>query len=179
MSESGKILVAFFSRRGLNYVRGDIVDLPVGNTEVVAEKLKKLTGGELFQIRTHDYPADYTACTEQAKREFKDKARPPVLDKVANMAAFRAVLLGYPNWWGTMPMAVHTFLEQYDFSGKRIAPFCTHEGSGLGRSEKDLAKLCHGAEILPGLAVPGHAVAGADAELRAWLVRLGLEARGR
>ena len=72
-----------------------------------------------------------------------------------------------------MPMAVHTFLEQYDFTGKRVAPFCTHEGSGMGRSEKDLAKLCPGAEILSGLAIPGHAVAGAGTEIRAWLKKLG------
>ena len=173
MNEQNAVLIAFFSRKGLNYVRGDIVDLPVGNTEVVAEKLRGLTGGELFRIRTHDYPLDYTACTEQAKQELQSKARPPVLDKVADMAAFRTVLLGYPNWWGTMPMAVHTFLEQYDFTGKRVAPFCTHEGSGMGRSEKDLAELCPGAKILPGLAIPGHAVAGADAEIRAWLKNLG------
>ncbi|MBQ4492589.1 MAG: NAD(P)H-dependent oxidoreductase [Deltaproteobacteria bacterium] len=173
MNEPGTILIAYFSRQGFNYVRGSIVNLPKGNTEVVAEKLRSLTGGELFQICTHDYPADYTACTEQAKQELKDKARPPVLDKLANMDSFRTVLLGYPNWWGTMPMAVHTFLEQYDFTGKRVAPFCTHEGSGMGRSEKDLTKLCPGAEILPGLTIPGHAVAGADTEIRAWLKKLG------
>ena len=173
MNEQNEVLIAFFSRKGLNYVRGGIVDLPVGNTEVMAEKLRGLTGGELFRIRTPDYPLDYTACTEQAKQELQSKARPPVLDKVADMAAFRTVLLGYPNWWGTMPMAVQSFLEQYDFSGKRIAPFCTHEGSGLGRSEKDLALLCPGAELLPGLAIPGHAAAEADAGLRAWLKKLG------
>ena len=163
------ILIAFFSRPGRNYVQGDIVSLTVGNTEVLAQKLQALTGGTLFRIATHAYPEDYTRCTEVAKQELRDNARPPVMGTPPDMAAFHAVLLGYPNWWGTMPMAVHTFLEQQDFTGKRIAPFCTHEGSGLGRSVKDIAKLCPGATLLSGLAVPGHAVADADGALRDWL----------
>ncbi|MBO4301155.1 MAG: flavodoxin [Desulfovibrio sp.] len=164
-----QILIAYFSRPGLNYVQGNIVSLPVGNTEVAAKKIQVLTNGKLFHIATHAYPEDYTRCTEVAKQELRDNARPHVTETVTDMDAFSSVLLGYPNWWGTMPMAVHTFLEQYDFTGKRIAPFCTHEGSGMGRSVSDIAKLCPGADVLPGCAIPGHAVAEADDALRNWL----------
>ena len=165
----GPILIAYFSRPGWNYVQGNIINLPVGNTETAARKLQALTGGALFRIATHPYPEDYTRCTEVARQELRDNARPPVTGTVADMAAFGTILLGYPNWWGTMPMAVHTFLEQYNFAGKRIAPFCTHEGSGMGRSARDIARLCPGAEVLPGLAIYGYAVADADESLRGWL----------
>ncbi len=163
------ILIAFFSRPGQNYVRGSIINLPVGNTEVAAKKIQILTGGELFRITTHAYPDDYTRCTEVAKVELQGNERPVLTKMVDNMAGFDTILLGYPNWWGTMPMAVFSFLEQYDFSGKRIAPFCTHEGSGLGRSVKDISNLCPGAEVLSGCALPGHSVADADKTLHDWL----------
>ncbi len=163
------MLIAFFSRPGENYVGDSVINLPVGNTEVAAKKIQMLTGGELFRIATHAYPDDYTRCTEVAKVELEGNKRPVLTQKVDNMEAFDTILLGYPNWWGTMPMAVFSFLEQYDFSGKRIAPFCTHEGSGLGSSAKDIFKLCPGAEVLSGCALPGHSVANSDNTLRAWL----------
>jgi flavodoxin len=86
-------------------------------------------------------------------------------DKVADLDAYNAIYLGYPNWWGTMPMAVFTFLESYDFSGKTIVPYCTHEGSGLGRSEPDIKKLCPTARVLSGLAIKGGTVGRADSDV--------------
>ena len=171
MSDTG-LLIVYFSRAGQNYVKGTIKELSVGNTEVVARKLQACTQAALFTIVTHPYPEDYTRCTEVAKQELRDNIRPPVRDRVQDMSLYTTILLGYPNWWGTMPMAVHTFLEQYDFRGKRIAPFCTHEGSGLGRSVQDIHRLCPGADVLPGLALPGHAVTSADASLQAWLTSI-------
>lgn len=85
------------------------------------------------------------------------------------MASYNTIFLGYPNWWGTMPMAVFTFFEQYNFSGKRIAPFCTHEGSGLGSSERDIKNLCPGAIVVPGLAIRGGEVGQADRLIKEWL----------
>ena len=160
-----KILIAYYSRRGENYVGGTIVDIPVGNTEVMAQKIAELTGGDLFRIDTVEaYPADYTECTHVARKELKMNARPELTGKVDDMARYDTVFLGYPNWWGTMPMGVHTFLESYDFTGKTIVPFCTHEGSGMGHSVADIRKLCPGATVLDGRAIRGSSVQYADAD---------------
>ena len=172
MTETG-ILIAYFSHPGQNYVNGDIVDLAVGNTEVAAKKLAAIAGGRLFHIeQAETYPEDYHELTEVAKKELRAGARPPVKKPLPDMGEVTYLLLGYPNWWGTMPMTVWTFLESLDTSGKKIAPFCTNEGSGMGRSEKDLRALCPGAEVLPGLSITGHKVADADALLRAWAARI-------
>lgn len=171
----GKILIAYYSRKGQNYVSGAIKDLKVGNTAVAAEMLGALTGGDLFEINTvAAYPVDYTEATEVARKELRAGARPALKAQVAGMEDYDTVILGYPNWWGTMPMAVYTFLEVHDFSGKKILPFCTHEGSGLGRSEKEIAKLCPGAEVLKGLAIHGTGVSGAKKDLEKWLKQLGV-----
>jgi flavodoxin len=163
-------LIAYYSRKGNNYVGGRIVNLPVGNTEVIAKKIKGITGGELFEINTiKPYPADYTETTNVARDELHKNARPELTDFVKNMADYDVIYLGYPNWWGTFPMAVFTFLESYDFTGKKIVPFCTHEGSGIGNSQRDIKKLCPTAEVLPGIAIRGGSVAGADNLVKNWL----------
>lgn len=160
------ILIAYYSRRGQNYVGGNIKDLPIGNTEIVAQKIEKLTDGDMFRIDTvKQYPVDYTACTEVAQRELNENARPRLADKVDDMEQYDTVYLGYPNWWGTMPMAVHTFLEAYDFTGKTIVPFCTHEGSGMGRSVADIRQLCPTAIVLDGMAIRGGNASQADREV--------------
>jgi len=168
-----KCLIAYFSRKGNNYVSGRIVNLPVGNTEVAAGLIRDLTNGDLFRIEAvNAYPADYTKTTEVAQQELHTNARPKLTGHVENMADYAVIFLGYPDWWGTMPMAVWTFMEEYDFSGKTIIPFCTHEGSGLGHSEKDLAKLCPNAHVLKGLAIRESRVASAQKEVAEWLHQL-------
>ena len=165
-----RTLIAYFSRKGRNYLDGAIVDLPVGNTEVAARMIQTLAGGDLFHIDTlKGYPADYTKATEVAQRELSQNARPALAGQVASLDGYDVVCLGYPNWWGTMPMAVWTFLEAHDFAGKTILPFCTHEGSGLGQSERDIRKLCPGARVLRGLAIRGGSVAKAGTAIAAWL----------
>jgi len=164
------ILIAYYSRAGENYGAGGIVNLEVGNTEVVADKIAEITDGKLFKIDTvKSYPEDYTRTTEVAKDELKKNARPELLSYPENINEYDTIYLGYPNWWGTMPMAVWTFLERYDFSGKTIIPFCTHEGSGLGSSVKDIKKLCPDAIIASGIAIRGSQVKSADADIRKWL----------
>jgi flavodoxin len=172
---ASKSLIAFYSRKGNNYgAGGSIVNLPVGNTEVIAGKIRALTGADLFRIDTvKPYPEDYMETTEVAKEEKRSNARPALNAKLENIGDYDVIYLGYPNWWGTMPMAVWTFLESYDFAGKTIVPYCTNEGSGLGGSEGDIKRLCPKSKVLPGLALTGHTVGGADKEVAAWLKRSG------
>jgi flavodoxin len=168
-------LIVYFSRRGNNYVGGAIVNLAVGNTEVIAKKIKELTGSSTFKIETvKTYPDDYTETTEVAKAEKKKNARPELTAAVADMNSYDVIYLGYPNWWGTMPMAVFSFLEAHDFSAKTIVPFCTHEGSGMGVSERDLKRLCPNSRVLTGLAIVGGTVEKADRPVRDWLEALHL-----
>ena len=123
MAATTKSLIAFFSRKGNNYVDSRIVNLPIGNTEVAAQMIQKLAGGDLFRIETvKDYPSDYEETTDVARQELRQKARPELAGRMDKMADYTVIFLGYPNWWGTMPMAVFTFLEAYDFSGKTIIP---------------------------------------------------------
>ena len=148
------VLIAYFSRAGNNYVNGQIVNLLVGNTEYAAKMIQGMTGGELFVINPiHTYSEDYTTCTEEAKQELQADARPKLMDSLKSIDEFETIVLCYPNWWGTMPMPVWTFLEGHDFSGKTILPICTHEGGGMGASERDIKKLCAHATIGKGLAI--------------------------
>lgn len=175
MAAATKNLIAYFSRKGNNYVGGRIVNLPIGNTEVAAGMIKKLTGGDLFRIDTvKDYPEDYDETTDVARQELRQNARPELAGRVEKMGDYAVVFLGYPNWWGTMPMAVYTFLEAHDLADKTIVPFCTHEGSGMGHSESDIRKLCPGATVLKGLAITGGRVRNAANEIAAWLHGLGV-----
>jgi flavodoxin len=166
----GKTLIAYFSRKGANYVNGSIVNLQVGNTEAAAKMAQEAVGGDLFEIKTvKTYPADYTETTKVAQTELRQNARPELAAHVENMDEYDTIILGYPNWWGTMPMAVYTFLEEYDFTGKTILPYCTHEGSGLSGSERDIKRLCPTANVEKGLAIHGGSVNSAAGKIKSWL----------
>ena len=168
--KNSKSLIAYFSRKGSNYVGGSIVNLPIGNTEVVANEIQELAGSDMFEIKTvKSYPKDYTETTNVAKEELRENARPELIEKVDDIDSYDVIYIGYPNWWGTMPMAVYTFLESYDFSGKTIIPYCTHEGSGMGSSERDIKKLCPNAKVLSGLAIKGSNVKSAASTIKSWL----------
>lgn len=169
------ILVAYFSRKGQNYVNGKIVNLSIGNTEVVANMIQKITGSGIFQIESvKTYPADYTEATEVAKAELNANARPELTTHVENMDSCDVIFLGYPIWWGTFPAPVRTFLSEYDFSGKTIVPFCTHEGSGLGHSEQNIKKLCPKAKVLNGIAIHGADAGSANTKISEWLKKINI-----
>jgi flavodoxin len=173
-----KCLIAYYSRRGENYVGGDIVDLPVGNTEIAAGMVHAATGGDLVRIETVDaYPRDYHETTEVAREELRRNARPGLRDLPEDIDGYGVVFLGFPNWWGTPPMAVFTFLESYDFTGKTIVPFCTHEGSGMGRSESDIRRACPGSNVLEGLAITGGSVTHSESDVRRWIEFTGADVR--
>lgn len=150
--ESRKTLVVFFSRTGENYAVGYIKK---GNTHIIAEMIAEETDGTLFQVEPlKAYPANYTKCTEVAKQEMESKARPAIKGDVA-VEDYDVIYIGYPTWWGDMPMPVYTFIEKHNWQGKTVVPFCTHEGSGLSDTENKLKKACEGATILKGLAILG------------------------
>ena len=165
-----KNLIVYYSRKGQNYWNGSIRKLAKGNTEIIAEMIQQAVGGDLFEVDTvKAYPEDYYACIEEAKQELIAQARPELKGYAENLEDYDTIFLGYPNWWGTMPMAMCTFLEHYDFAGKTVVPFCTNEGSGMGSSEKDVRKLCPGAAVLSGLAIHGAEAAQAKGKVEAWL----------
>ena len=147
-----KILVAVFSRADENYSVGIIEK---GNTMVLAEMIAEKTGGELFEIKpAKPYPKDYKTTTEIAKREQNENARPALLND-KDISGYDTIFLGYPNWWGDMPMIIYTFLESHDFSGKTVIPFCTHGGSGLSGTEGTLRRILSNSRLMKGLGVNG------------------------
>lgn len=166
-------LIAYFSRADENYFSGALRTIPVGNTEVVVGLLEELTEADRFKIDPmQPYSADYNECIAEAQADQRRDARPELREYPDSLDEYDTIYLGYPNYWGTMPMAVFTFLERFDFSGKTICPFCTHEGSGMGRSEADIRRLCPGATVLPGLAIHGSSAAKAGTALEKWLKQL-------
>ena len=163
-------IIVYYSRRGENYVSGTIQTLAVGNTEAVARRLAALTGAELFQlVPCQPYYDQYDVCIQQAQDDQRRNARPALEALPERLDGYDTIYLGYPNYWGTMPMCVFTFLEAFDFTGKTILPFCTHEGSGLGHSEDDIRRLCPGANVKRGLAIHGSSVCREERALEAWI----------
>lgn len=163
-------LIAFYSRAGENYFGGAHRRISIGNTEKAAEMLADITGGELYKIeQAQPYSDDYDTCTAEAKADLQANVHPEVLNLPDDLDAYDEIYLGYPNYWGTMPMAVYTFLENYDFTGKTIHPFCTHEGSGLSHTAQDIQKAAPGAVVTKGLAIHGSSVDRADSALREWV----------
>lgn len=163
-------LVAFYSRADENYVNGIIKELDVGNTEVAAGIIQELTDAKMFKIeQMQSYSRDYNECIAQAQADQKRNARPDLKSYLETIEDYDTIYLGFPNYWGTMPMAVFTFLERYDFSGKIIKPFCTHEGSGMGSSITDIKNLCSGAKIEEGLAIRGGSVKKSKKEIEKWI----------
>ena len=154
-----KKLIVFYSRAGENYVNGMIKMLDIGNTEIAADIIKELTDADVFRIeQIQAYSNDYNECIAQAQSDQKRDARPELKAYPDSIDEYDTIYLGFPNYWSTMPMAVFTFLEHFDFNGKTIKPFCTHEGSGMGSSIRDIKKLCPTAKVEEGLAIHGSSV---------------------
>ena len=170
-----KTLIAYFSRADENYFGGAMRYVKVGNTEIVCGLTQELIEADTFKIEMKDpYSPVYMTCIEEAKRDLRAKARPELTSMPASIDEYDTVVLAYPNYWGTMPMAVFTFLENFDFSGKTILPLCTNEGSGMGGSERDIRRTCPGADVKGGLSVTGNQAANSRASLQRWLSANGL-----
>ena len=164
-----KKLVVYFSHKGENYSKGKIVNLKKGNTEIAAEMISSIIDADIFEIiADKKYPIKYDDCIEIAKKELRENSKIK-LKRDIDIKEYDTIFVGYPNWWGTMPMSVWTFLEEKDFTNKKVLPFCTHEGSGLGKSESDIKKLTGGAEVLKGLAINGSEVNNSEKQIKKWL----------
>lgn len=163
-------LIVYFSRTGENYVNGTIKNLSVGNTETAAKLIQSKTGADMFKlVPLVSYSEDYNECIAQAKDDQRRGARPELTAYPDSIEQYDTIYLGYPNYWGTMPMCVFTFLEHFDFGGKTIRPFCTHEGSGMGSSVGDIKKLCPNAKVGTGLAIHGAKAEKSGSDIDKWL----------
>lgn len=174
-ANNGKILVAFFSRAGDNYEVGVIEK---GNTKIMAEMIAEKTGADMFEIQpVQEYPFDYREATEVAKAEQESNARPEIVSYVTNLADYDTIFLGYPIYWSSFPMVIYTFLENQDFNGKTIIPFCTSAGDYMTGKENTIPEIAKGSSVREGLGVKGKMCQeNPDAvreKVNAWLTGLG------
>lgn len=169
------VLIAYFSRADENYFGGRMRYIKTGNTETVCKKIAAITGADTFRIEMKTpYSPVYSACVEEARRDLRENARPGLNGLPESLDGYDTVILAYPNYCGTIPMPVATFLEAFDFSGKTVLPVCTNEGSGMGRSERDIAACAKGAVMKKGLPVIGSEAENCGAAVKKWLKEQGL-----
>ncbi len=146
-----------------------------GNTRTIAEQIHSRIGGDIVELKTvQPYPDDYNTTVDMAKKEKTEHARPAITTELPDLAKYDTVFLGFPSWWGTIPMAYYTLLEKYDLGNKIVIPFVTHGGSAFGSSLNDLKRLCPKARFKEGLAVRGSRVKSAQKDVDKWLSKLGL-----
>ena len=163
-----KKLIAYYSRSGQNYFGGQIKEVEVGNTEKLANIINEVMDGDIYKIeQVNPYSNDYKTCVKQAMEDNKNNSRPELKNMLDSIDDYDVIYLGYPNYCGTMPMAVFTFLDSFDFSDKTVYPFCTHEGSGFGHSLNDLRKYCSNVER--GIEIVGSKVDQKKDEIISWL----------
>ena len=156
-----KVLIAFFSWSG--------------NTRGIAHEIQRQTGADLFEITLVDpYSTDYNTVLMEAQRDQHHQARPELAEHIENMDDYNIILLGYPNWWASIPMPIASFLEEYDFSGKQIIPFCSHGGGRFGQTLTAIAKLAPNADLGEGLSVHYSGGSGLAENIKVWLEKSGI-----
>lgn len=155
-SEGENVLIAYFSWGG--------------NTKGIAEEIQRQTGADLFEITlVNPYSSDYNTVLDQAQQDQNEQARPELASHVENMEQYDTIILGYPNWWASIPMPVASFLEEYDFSGKTIIPFCSHGGGRFGQSLTAITKLVPDAAMGEALSVHYSGDSGLPSDIADWL----------
>ena len=169
-----RALVVYFSRADENYNVGYIEK---GNTKILAEMIAEATGADTFEIKpAKPYPKEYTPATETAKKEKNEKARPEIVSTMPDVSGYDVIFFGYPIWWGDLPMPCYTFFEKVKLVGKTIAPFCTHEGSGLSGTDRYIADTTK-AKVTEALEMKGTTAQKnqdeAKKEVLAWLKKIG------
>ena len=146
-----------------------------GNTGVVADMIAQATGADLFSIRTvEQYPDTYDATIDQGQQEQSEGARPELATHLENLDSYDTIFLGFPNWWGDMPMAVYTFLDEVDLSGKTVIPFVTSGGSGFSNTISTIQQMEPQATVQEGLSIGASSATGAQQQVESWLSELGL-----
>ena len=167
-------LIVYFSRTGENYNVGNV---EVGNTAMLASYIKEYLKCDSFEIVPMDkYPDNYDECTKIASKEKDDNARPKIVGKIDNFDSYKTVFVGYPIWWGDLPMIMYTFMEDYEFSGKKVIPFNTHEGSGDAGTYNTIKEKLSGADVnTNGLALDGKTARSEEGKQQTidWLKGLG------
>lgn len=147
-----------------------------GNTRGIAEKIRSATGADIAELELEKpYSRDYNTCLDEALSDQKKQARPKLKNRFKNLDDYDTVLLGYPNWWASIPMPIAAFLESYDFKSKSIIPFCSHGGGRLGQSVSAIAKLCPNSSIKTPLSVHYSGGSSLPREIRAWLGKNGFK----
>lgn len=160
-ANDNKILIVYFSWGG--------------NSRTLAGYAREITGGDIFEIvPAQPYPSQYRATTQQAREELDNNYLPAIRNQINNISSYDTIILVYPIWWGTIPQIVKRFLQDNNFSGKTIAPICTHEGSRMGRSVTDIKALCPNSTITEGLDVRGGNVGSARNTVRDWINKIGI-----
>lgn len=168
-NKASKALVIYFSRNGMNYWHGETKNLSVGNTARMAKVIQEATSADVWEIQpVHSYPFDYRQTTAEAQKEQEVDARPEIKLSMPDLAQYDLIFFGHPICWSEMPMVARTFLDKADLSGKKIAHFCTHEGSGFGGSESDLKSRQPRAIYLPSLAIAGTQVDNSTKAIQDW-----------
>lgn len=179
----GKALVVYFSvpeTDGVDASSGasrQVVNGKVmGNTQYVASIISEATGGDLFEIKTaHTYPASHKALIDAAKVEIENNARPKLATHIKNLDDYDVVFVGFPNWWYDMPMAIYSFFDEYDFSGKTVMPFCTHGGSRFSGAIKTIRELEKNATVLNGYSIARDRVPNSKDGVLKWLEKIGMK----
>ena len=165
------LVVVYFSRAGENFINGVSKKIPIGNTEVLAQKIANRLNCPLIQLKeTDNYPESYDETVKRAECEKKAARRVGYQKIELDRSKIDTLFLGYPNWWGSYPRIIATFLEDFDTDGLIIYPFCTHEGSAFGSSLNELEDQCPNADIRSGLPVRGSRVERADVAIENWLL---------
>ena len=176
--EDSRILIAYFSLLDIVPEGADATTHAtpmIGNTEYAAMELQKQTDGDLFAIRTvQSYPVLHSECSEIAQKESREDARPELSTHMENMEDYDIIFLGYPLWWYEEPMAVRTFLEEYDFSGKTIVPFCTSLGASVGKSEQNIQRICPDSVVMSGVTLHSESKDFSE-PISEWLTEIGLK----
>lgn len=153
---NGKMLIAYFSWSG--------------NTENAAQMIQEKTGADLVELElVNPYSSNYNQVLDEAQRDLNQNARPELKTKIENMNEYSTVMIGYPNWWATIPMPIATFLESYDFSGKTIIPFCSHGGGQFGQSITDISKLAPNSKIGEGLSIHYSGGSSLSSDIDEWI----------
>ena len=172
-NKASRALIIYFSRKGMNYWHGDTKNLAVGNTARMAKVIQEATGADIWEIQpVHSYPFDYRQTTAEAQKEQEADARPEFKLPIPDLSQYDLIFFGHPIWWAEMPMVVRTFLDKVNLSGKKIAHFCTHEGSGFGGSESDLKARQPRAVYLPSLAIAGTQVDSSTKTIQNWAKKM-------